>query len=140
MAFSIDHVGVVVRDLDESVAAFSAVFGWIPIGPAEQLPDVGVTVAYLRNDRTGPMVQFVSPAVPGPLRDFIADHGGGVHHLCFAVEDIHEAVARLAPGASVTVVRGGRGRLACFLPEVVAGIRIELTEARPSFGGDDGTA
>lgn len=140
MAFTLDHIGVVVRDLDEALAQFSSVFGWSAAGPAEQLGHLGVAVAYLERDDAGPLVQFVAPSSTGPLREFLDDRGEGIHHLCFAVDDIYAAVALLAPGSDAKIIRGGRGRLACFLPAPVAGIRIELTETRRSFGGEDGTA
>ncbi len=140
MALTLDHVGVVVRDLDEAVHRFGAQFGWSLAGSREQLDAVGVHLAYLRNGADGTLVQIVCPSQPGSLRDHLDACGEGLHHLCFAVEDIRAAAATMAPGAYVSIVRGGRGRLACFLPEPAVGVRIELTEARPSFGGFDGEA
>ncbi len=140
MAISLDHVGVVVRDLDEAVHRFGTQFGWSAIGLPEQLDHLGVTIAYLRNGTDGTLVQFVCPTAPGPLREHLDAQGEGLHHLCFAVDDIQAMAAAMAPGSAVNIVRGGRGQLACFLPEPTVGVRIELTEARPSFGGFDGKA
>ena len=138
MTLTLDHVGVVVGDLEEATRRFAVEFGWSPIGSPERLDGLGVRLAYLRHGTDGTLVQFVCPIGPGPLQEHLETHGEGLHHLCFAVEDIRAAATALAFGAEVPIVRGGRGRLACFLPRPTAGIRIELTEASPSFGGFDG--
>ncbi|MBA3416953.1 MAG: VOC family protein [Chloroflexia bacterium] len=140
MAFSLDHVGVVVRDLDEAVHRFGTQFGWSAIGSPERLDHLGVTVAYLRNGADDTLVQVVCPTAPGPLWEHLDAQGEGLHHLCYAVDNIQAMAAAMAPGSALNIVRGGRGRLACFLPEPTVGVRIELTEARPSFGGFDGKA
>ena len=129
-ALSIDHIGVVVRDLDGAAAEWQRRFGAQVLG-TESLDHLGIEVTYLGVEGQS-MVQLLKPR-HGPLADYLAEHGEGLHHICYAVEDIAEAAARLAGGAAVNIVRGGRGRLACFLPERVNNVIIELTEVRPSF-------
>ena len=127
----VDHVGIVVRDLDASLAFYQGVLGFAPFGH-ESLPDVGVRVVYLASDQPGTTIlQLVEPTKAGPLMDFLDSQGDGLHHICLAVADIPEALGRLAPGASVRIVVGGRGRRACFLPGLREGLRIELTEIEP---------
>jgi methylmalonyl-CoA/ethylmalonyl-CoA epimerase len=130
---TLDHVGVLVHDLAAATSAYRERFGMELLGE-EDLPHLGVRVAYLAAGTGGAMVQLLTPSAPGPLRDHLEAAGEGLHHLCYAVADIEAAAARLVPGVEVRINRGGRGRLACFLPGDTAGVRIELTELRPSFG------
>ncbi len=127
----VDHVGIVVRDIDASLAFYQGLLGFVPFGD-ESLPEVGVRVVYLDSDQSGSTtLQLVQPTKSGPLQDFLDTEGDGLHHICLAVDDIPDALDRLAPGATVRIVIGGRGRRACFLPELREGVRIELTEIEP---------
>lgn len=127
----VDHVGIVVRDIDASLAFYRGLLGFVPFGD-ESLPEVGVRVIYLASNQPGSTtLQLVQPTKAGPLKDFLDTEGDGLHHICLAVEDIPAALTRLAPGTSVRIVVGGRGRRACFLPELREGLRIELTEIEP---------
>lgn len=127
----VDHVGIVVGDIDASLGLYRDTLGFVPFGD-ESLPDVGVRVIYLTSERPGSTtLQLVEPTAAGPLKDFLDAEGDGLHHICLAVADIPSALERLAPGASVRIVMGGRGRRACFLPGMREGLRIELTEIEP---------
>ena len=121
-----DHVGLLVRDIDASLPFYRDVLG-ARLLEEQTLDGVGVRVAYL--DAGNTLIQLVEPIRPGALMDELAASGEGLHHVCLAVEDIPAALVRLAPGADVEVVLGGRGRRACFLPERPNGLRLELTES-----------
>lgn len=132
MALPVDHVGVVVHDIDGALPFYRDRLG-LPLLAAEELPQVGVRLVYLAAGPT--TLQLVEPIAPGPLMDRLAERGEGLHHLCFEVPDIELALRRLAPGEDVSVTIGGRGRRACFLPGSVNGLRIELTECEPVARG-----
>ena len=125
----VDHVGVVVRSIDDALPFYLDRLRLAVVG-REELPEVGVRVAYLAAGTT--MLQLVEPTRPGPLLEHLDAHGDGLHHVCFAVTDIATALPLLAPGADVPFAMGGRGRRACFLPEHPPGVRIELTETEPT--------
>ena len=80
------------------------------------------------------MLQLVQPTGPGPIADFLAAQGEGLHHICLAVEDIPATLRRLPGQEGVRVGMGGRGRRACFLAAPPNGLRIELTELAPWSG------
>ena len=124
----VDHIAVLVRDVDESLPAFLQRFG-LTLLQDERLPEAGVRVAYL--DAGNTLIQLVEPLGPGPLLDHLEQHGEGLHHVCFAVGDIEATIARLAPGTAVPVRIGGRGRRTAFLPPGPSGLRAELTEIEP---------
>jgi len=126
VAFPIDHIGVVVRDIQAALPFYRDRLGWEVVGREEQ-SDVGVKVVYLEG--AGTTLQLLEPVGPGGIRDHLEANGEGIHHLCLAVPDIDAVLPLLAPGEVVPVRIGGRGRRACFLPGLHGALRIELTEA-----------
>ena len=123
-----DHVGIVVRDIDGALPYFVERLG-LAVLEREDQPATGVRAVYLAAGAT--VLQLLAPLRPGPIQDHLDAHGEGLHHVCFAVPDIPAALPALAPGAEVSLAIGGRGRRACFLPERPAGLRIELIETEP---------
>ncbi len=126
---AVDHVGIVVADVEAALPYFVERLGLALIGQEVQ-PATGVRVAYLAAGAT--TLQLVQPLGPGPIQDHLEQRGEGLHHVCFSVPDIGAAVQSLAPGSDVRVVVAGRGRRACFLPDRPHGVRIELTEVEPA--------
>jgi catechol 2,3-dioxygenase-like lactoylglutathione lyase family enzyme len=125
----IDHVGVVVRDIELARAAYVQSLGLEPDGE-EVIDSVNVRLAYLkcRGDRAPAYLQLVQPTGPGPVADFLAARGEGLHHVCFDVADISRALRQIDGEADTPVFRGGRGRAACFLGTRPGNVLIELTE------------
>jgi methylmalonyl-CoA/ethylmalonyl-CoA epimerase len=129
LAFAgVDHVGILVRDIDAALPFYLERLG-VCLVAEQTLAEAGVRMAYLDAGTT--LIQLVQPTGPGAMMEELATRGEGINHLCLAVEDIPAALARLAPGAAVNVVLGGRGRRVCFLPERPHGLRVELTELTP---------
>jgi len=131
---AIDHVGVAVSDLEASRDWFVDRLGLTVIHD-ETLPEIAVRLVYLAslpaggNGSTGTTLQLVAPIGPGPIRMFIDERGPGLHHICFEVDDILDAIQSVAPAASPAVFMGGKGRLACFLKQRPGGTHIEFTES-----------
>lgn len=124
----IDHVGIVVENADASAKALSDMLG-VHIVHDEVIDAVGVRLVYLAASDApeGATVQLVQPVAPGPIRDFLASHGEGPHHVCFCVDQIADFLCR--PAESETkIFTGGRGRQACFLAARPAGLQVELIE------------
>lgn len=91
----LDHVGIAVRDLEEAIETFSALFGGDPevyrIDPGIEYDDDGNVVdkwriAYLDtgNDVLLELIQPVTPG-EGPIGTFIERRGEGLHHISFWV-------------------------------------------------------
>lgn len=129
----IDHVGIVVTEFDNARQWYETQLGWTTIR-VEYLEQVGVRLGYLQPsgaaEEEAAFLQLVQPVRPGPVMDHLRTHGEGMHHVCFAVDDMDEALRRLDE-QDVRVFTGGRNRLACFLNATPNGCLIELTEAQP---------
>jgi methylmalonyl-CoA/ethylmalonyl-CoA epimerase len=122
---SVDHVAVAVRDTDAALEYYTSVLGLTVIGD-EIAEEPGVRLTYL--DGGTVMIQLVQPVRPGPVASYLDHHGEGLHHLCFAVDDLDTALAALDGEHRGPTFLGGRGRQCAFLNTYPVGVRIELTE------------
>lgn len=128
----LDHVGIATLDADRSAAWYVDVLGLVVMGD-EYVQAADVRLVYLVAPGSPPdvtTVQLVQPFGPGMVRRFVDSNGEGLHHLCFAVDNI-EAVLAGGGVDSEHVFLGGRGRRACFLSERASGVVVELTETMP---------
>ena len=126
----VDHVAVIVRDIDAALPFYTEQLGFRLIGDEYTQASGGARLAYL--DAGNVKIQLVSPTgATGPLADYLATNGEGLHHICLTVADIEQTIAHFAPGKDVPVAVGGRGRRTAFLPDRPNGLITELTESEP---------
>lgn len=129
----LNHVALVVPDLDAAVRTYRDGLGAAVSAP-QDLPEHGVTVVFvtLPNGK----VELVSPLGEGsPVASFLdRNPAGGMHHLCFEVEDLRAARDRLlAQGMRVLgsgePKTGAHGLPVLFLhPKDLHGTLVELEE------------
>jgi methylmalonyl-CoA/ethylmalonyl-CoA epimerase len=129
LARRIDHVGVVVRDIDASLGYYVDVLG-LTVSVDVSLADGSTRLAYLEAGDT--TLQLVQPLRVGPLTEFLESRGEGLHHICFAVDDLVEAIQSL-PGQEPDdgIYVGGRNCRVSFIRARPNGVAVELTEMRP---------
>ena len=127
----LDHVAIAVRDTDAALKTFEEILG-LPVLHSEVLEDLRVRLTYLDVGNT--LIQLVQPLESGlELSRWLDEHGEGVHHICFGVDDPLSAAAAMAPaGSPAPVLASGRGRISTLVPgELRHGVRFECTEFRP---------
>jgi methylmalonyl-CoA/ethylmalonyl-CoA epimerase len=126
----LDHVAVLVRDTAAALADFSERLG-LRVVHQDELEAPPVRLTYL--DAGNAYLQLVEPLDPdSDLAHWLDEHGEGLHHICFGVDDVPEAVRVLA-GLDADEVRlgQGRGRVSGFVPDGrTHGVIIECTEFR----------
>jgi methylmalonyl-CoA/ethylmalonyl-CoA epimerase len=123
----LDHVAVLVRDTDEALRFYSERLG-LAVASSEEIPAPHVRLTYL--DAGNAYIQLVEPlGGDSPLADWLDEHGEGLHHICFGVDDVPGAVGALSdPGVKVSLGTG-RGRVSSFVSAAGShGVRIECTE------------
>ncbi|HVA88704.1 MAG TPA: VOC family protein [Chloroflexota bacterium] len=125
----IDHIAIAVHAIDASLPYYRNELRLVLVHD-EVLPEVGVRLAYL--DAGNSMLQLVEPLAAGPVATFLAEHGEGLHHICFAVEAIPDVLQRLTGETEARLFMGGRQRRCAFLVHRPNGLLTELTETRPS--------
>ena len=134
----IDHVALVVRDVEEAIAYFTGTLGLGLLHDEVTTASGGARLVFL--DAGNVAIQLVSPTGPdGPMAAHLTEHGEGLHHVCLAVDDIEASVAALAPDAGVVIAVGGRGRRTAFLPGKPGGLVTELAEVRDGVTSDQET-
>ena len=123
----LDHVAVLVRDTDEALRFYSGRLG-LAVTSSEEIPSPHVRLTYL--DAGNAYIQLIQPlAGDSPLTVWLDEHGEGLHHICFGVDDVAGAVGELSdPGTTISLGQG-RGRVSSFISAGDShGVRIECTE------------
>lgn len=125
----VDHVGMLVKDIEASAAEFAERLGLTP-EIDEVVSSVNVRLLYLRcpGDNSPTYIQLVQPLAEGSLSEQLRLNGEGLHHVCFAVDDIPDLLSQLGATEQTMVIIGGRSRRTCFLTDKVSGMLVELTE------------
>lgn len=130
----LNHVAIAVRNIDEAAAVYRDTLG-ADISAAEAQPDHGVTTVFVNLPNT--KIELLEPlGEASPIEKFLARNGdGGIHHLCYEVDDIIAARDRLiAEGARILgdgePKIGAHGKPVLFLhPKDFNGVLTELEQA-----------
>ncbi len=125
----IAHVGVAVPDIEAALAFYRDVLGLTPHPPENA---DGATIVSLSLGESE--VELLAPRDPGsPIAKFLERRGPGIHHICYRVPDLDQALEACRRGGYRLVDEaprtgaGGR-RIAFVHPSATAGILLELTE------------
>ena len=127
----IDHVGLAVSDLDESIALYEGTFG-MPIVHRERVESQGVEAVLL--DIGDGHVELLQPLGPETVvGKFIEKRGEGLHHVAYGVEDIDATLERLKSAGVALIDQearvGIRGSRVAFLhPKATGSVLTELVE------------
>ena len=127
-ATRIDHVAVVVKDLEAAVATYQHNFDLEKAGGGE-VASLGIHNAFLQIGDA--RIELMMPtSATGPVADFLEQRGEGMYLLSLEVEDLDEAVAHLqGAGARVRLAEGSTGqRLAFVSPKSTHGVLLQLLE------------
>ncbi|MFV0492932.1 MAG: methylmalonyl-CoA epimerase [Pseudorhodobacter sp.] len=129
----LNHVAIAVPDLAAAAAQYGDTLG-AKVGPPQPEPDHGVTVVFIELPNT--KIELLHPlGENSPISGFLEKNpGGGIHHICYEVEDILAARDRLRKqGARVLgdgePKIGAHGKPVLFLhPKDFNGCLLELEE------------
>ncbi|HEY3203965.1 MAG TPA: methylmalonyl-CoA epimerase [Thermoanaerobaculia bacterium] len=128
--YRIDHVGVAVTSIDEALGTYRAL--GLSEARREEVPSQKLTAAFLPVGDS--RIELLEPTDgASPIAKFLKKRGEGMHHVCFAVEDLESALSDLkAKGFRLihsTPVPGADGKRVAFLhPRAARGVLIELSE------------
>ena len=125
----IAHIGIAVRGLEELVPFYRDVLGM----PETLLADAdGARIVGLVAGES--LVELLEADTPdSPISRFVAKRGPGIHHVCFAVDDLDGALERCRV-AGIRLIDdnpriGAEGKRIAFLhPSATGGVLVELTE------------
>lgn len=123
------HVGIAVDALDRILPFYRDILGLSPV-PLDDAD--GARIAGLRAGDT--RVELLEASEPdSPIAKFLARRGPGIHHICFALDDLPAALDRCRRAGmkliDETPRTGADGKRIAFLhPSSTAGVLVELTE------------
>jgi methylmalonyl-CoA/ethylmalonyl-CoA epimerase len=132
MIGKLNHVAIATLDLEKATVLYRDTLGARVSAPVAQ-PEHGVTTVFV--ELPGSKVELLEPlGENSPIANFLKRHPeGGIHHLCFEVDDIAVARDRLtASGARALgeIKPGAHGKPVLFLhPKDFGGVLIELEQA-----------
>jgi methylmalonyl-CoA epimerase len=133
MVAKIEHIGIVVKDLEKSLRPYQELLG-LKLRETEQLDVQGALtrVAFFPVGEVN--VELVhTTAKTGLAADFFREHGEGIHHIAFAVENLEKVFQDLRSRGTQFVwdkiITGSRGsKVAFFKSEEFNGVYIELVQ------------
>ncbi|MHA3915983.1 methylmalonyl-CoA epimerase [Halovulum sp. GXIMD14793] len=130
----LNHVAIAVPDLEAASAQYRDTLG-ATVGAPQAEPDHGVTVVFI--DLPNAKIELLHPlGEASPIQGFLDKNpSGGIHHICYEVDDILAARDQLkAAGARVLgngdPKIGAHGKPVLFLhPKDFTGTLVELEQA-----------
>jgi len=133
MIGKLNHVAIVVPDLDKAVATYRDVLGAEVSAPTD-LPEHGVRVVFVTLPNT--KIELLLPiGEKSPVARFLEKNAdGGMHHLCYEVEDIIAARDKLVDAGARVLGdgeprTGAHGKPVLFLhPKDFCGTLVELEQ------------
>lgn len=133
MVKKVDHIGVAVNNLEESVKFYEEILG-LKLHGIETVEEQKVKVAFLPIGDTE--IELLEATTPdSPIAKFIEKKGQGVQHVAFRVDDIEKALEEMR-SLGVRLIdekpRYGAGgaRIAFLHPKSTNGLLVELCERK----------
>ena len=129
----VEHIGIAVKDLGTSIPLFEQLLN-TGCYKTEDVKGEGVRTAFFRTGDTK-LELLESMNADGVIARFIERKGEGLHHIAFAVTDIHAEMKRLKSEGFTLLneepKEGADNKLVCFLhPKGTNGVLIELCMER----------
>jgi len=127
----VEHIGIAVKNLETSNLLFEKLLGQ-PHYKIEDVLSEGVKTSFFKS---GPnkIELLEATSADSPIAKFIEKKGEGIHHIAFAVTNIHKEISRLKrEGFTIineTPKKGADNKLVAFLhPKTTNGVLIELCQ------------
>ena len=127
----IEHIGIAVKSLKESIRFYENVLG-LKCYKVEEVKDQKVKTAIFKiGDSKIELLETTEPE--GPIGRFVKDRGEGVHHIALAVNNIQEALTEVKSKGVILVDENARKGaedfdIAFLHPKSTHGILIEFCE------------
>lgn len=125
----VSHIGIAVEALAETLPFFRDVLGLteVPLEDSDGASIVGLSAGE-------PLVELLQADDPAsPIARFVAKRGPGIHHICFAVDDLDATLERCRRAGIKLIDEkprvGAEGKRIAFLhPNSTGGVLVELSD------------
>jgi methylmalonyl-CoA/ethylmalonyl-CoA epimerase len=130
MARKVDHIGILVGNLDEAIKLYEDCFG-AEVDKIETIPERGVKAAILSLDQ-GANLELLEPLPGSNMAKTLEKRGEGLHHITFEVDDVDNELSRLSERGIELIDKKARpgleGMVAFIHPKSIRGVLIELCQ------------
>ena len=131
----IDHVAIIVRNIEQALVFYRDTLGITP-SEIKEVPTEEVRIAFLpMGGPGGSELELIEPTTPdSSLTRFLEKRGEGLHHICLEVADIDAALAEMQEKGVPVLDKQPRiaasGRAIFLHPKGTNGVLLELLEKR----------
>lgn len=128
MLKQINHLGIVVKDLEQARKLYSSILK-LAVSPIIEEKEFRVNMVQVGDVK----LELMAPVgKEGAVAKFLEKHGEGIHHVCFEVEDIDLVLTLLSAQGIEFIDKnprpGAEGKIAFIHPHSTNGVLIELVE------------
>jgi len=129
----IDHVAIIVRDIEQALAFYRDTLGIAP-SVIKEVPSEQVRIAFLPlGGPGGSEIELIEPTEANTtLLKFLEKRGEGLHHICLEVDDIENALQEMQEKGAPVLDKQPRiaaeGRAIFLHPKGTNGVLLELLE------------
>ena len=129
----IDHVAIIVRDIEQALSFYRDTLGLEP-SEIKEVPAEQVRIAFLPlGGPGGSEIELIEPTTTdSSLTKYLEKRGEGLHHICLEVEDIDAALEEMKEKGAAVLDKQPRaaaeGRAVFLHPKGTNGVLLELLE------------
>jgi methylmalonyl-CoA epimerase len=129
----IDHVAIIVRNIEQALAFYRDTLGITP-SEIKEVPTEQVRIAFLPvGGPGGSEIELIEPTTPdSSLTKYLEKRGEGLHHICLEVDNIDAALAEMEEKGAPVLDKQPRiaaeGRAIFIHPKGTNGVLLELVE------------
>lgn len=129
MMKKIDHIGVAVNSLEESIPLYRDVMG-MKLHAIEEVPDQKVKVAMFEVGNVH--IELLEPTSPdSPIAKYLEKNGPGMHHICYEVDNVDASLEQIGEKGVRLIDQqsrpGAGGKRVGFLhPKSTGSVLVEL--------------
>ena len=130
MAKRVDHIGILVSNLDEAIKLYKDCFD-AEVDKIETLEERGVKAAVLSLDQ-GTNMELLEPLPGSNMAKVLEKRGEGLHHITFEVDDVDKELSHLSELGIELIDKKSRpgldGMVAFIHPKSLRGVLVELCQ------------
>jgi len=131
MVNKIEHIGIAVKNIEESNILFEKLLG-VSSYKSEEVKSEGVLTSFFQTG-TNKIELLMATNPESPIAKFLEKKGEGIHHIAFDVDDINSEIERLKNEGFVLIndvpKKGADNKWVVFLhPKNTNGVLVELCQ------------
>jgi methylmalonyl-CoA epimerase len=130
MVKQVDHIGILVSNLDEAIKLYKDCFG-AEVDKIETLAERGVKAAILSLPQ-GADLELLEPLPGSNMAKILEKRGEGLHHITFEVDDVNKELSHLSQRGIELIDKKARpgfeGMVAFIHPKSLRGVLVELCQ------------